>query len=58
MSPYEAAKAVRLLKPKKVIPLHFGTFPVLTGRPEHLAAQIKGEPCEVWTLEPGKTVDW
>jgi L-ascorbate metabolism protein UlaG (beta-lactamase superfamily) len=58
MSPYEAAKAVRLLKPRKVIPLHFGTFPVLTGRPEHLAAQIKGEPCEVWALEPGKTVEW
>jgi L-ascorbate metabolism protein UlaG (beta-lactamase superfamily) len=58
MSPYEAAKAVRLLKPKKVIPLHFGTFPVLTGRPEHLAAQIKGESCEVWALEPGKTVEW
>jgi L-ascorbate metabolism protein UlaG (beta-lactamase superfamily) len=31
MSPREAAYACRLLKPKTVIPMHFGTFPVLTG---------------------------
>jgi L-ascorbate metabolism protein UlaG (beta-lactamase superfamily) len=58
MGPHEAAKAVRLLKAKKVIPLHFGTFPVLTGTPEALAERIKGEPTEVWTLEPGKPVSW
>jgi L-ascorbate metabolism protein UlaG (beta-lactamase superfamily) len=58
MSPHEAAKAVRLLKAKKVVPMHFGTFPALTGTPEALAAKIKGEPSEVWTLEPGKTVAW
>ena len=58
MSPYEAAKAARLLKSKKVVPLHFGTFPVLTGRPEDLAEKLKGEPIEVWTLEPGETVEW
>ena len=33
MSPREAAYAVKLLKPKTVIPMHFGTFPVLVGRP-------------------------
>ena len=58
MSPYEAAKAARLLKSKKIIPLHFGTFPVLTGRPEALAEKLTGEPIEVWTLEPGKPVEW
>ena len=58
MGPHEAAKAVRLLKPKKVVPLHFGTFPALTGTPEALAAKLKGEPHEIWTLEPGKTVEW
>jgi L-ascorbate metabolism protein UlaG (beta-lactamase superfamily) len=58
MGPHEAAKAVRLLKVPRVIPMHFGTFPLLTGTPEALAEKIKGDPVEVWTLEPGKTVEW
>lgn len=58
MGPHEAAKAVRLLKTKKIVPMHFGTFPALTGTPDALAEKIKGEPTEVWTLEPGKTVQW
>ena len=33
MSPREAAYACNLLKPTTVIPMHFGTFPVLTGNP-------------------------
>ena len=31
MGPREAALACRLLNAKKVIPMHFGTFPALTG---------------------------
>ena len=59
MSPREAALACRLLKAAKVIPMHFGTFPPLTGRPEQLAELIKDLPStEVWTLEPGKAVEW
>jgi L-ascorbate metabolism protein UlaG (beta-lactamase superfamily) len=58
MGPHEAAKAVRLLKTKKIVPMHFGTFPALTGTPDALAEKIKGEPTEVWTLEPGRTVQW
>ena len=33
MSPAEAALACRMLKPRWVIPMHYGTFPVLTGTP-------------------------
>jgi L-ascorbate metabolism protein UlaG (beta-lactamase superfamily) len=59
MSPREAAVACRLLKPKKIVPMHFGTFPALTGRPEQLATLIGGLPgAEVWTLEPGQPVEW
>lgn len=58
MSPKEAAAACRMLKTKKVIPMHFGTFPQLTGRPEELASLIQGAGTEVWTLEPGKPVTW
>jgi L-ascorbate metabolism protein UlaG (beta-lactamase superfamily) len=59
MSPQEAALACSMLKPKKVIPMHFGTFPALTGRPAQLAELLKGvSETEVWALEPGKPVQW
>jgi L-ascorbate metabolism protein UlaG (beta-lactamase superfamily) len=58
MSAREAAMACKLLRPAKVIPMHFGTFPPLTGTPAQLAALISDLSTEVWALEPGKTVDW
>ena len=59
MSPKEAALACRMIRPKKVIPMHFGTFPPLTGTPEDLAARIGDIPnTKVWPLDPGVTVQW
>jgi len=58
MSPREAALAVRLLQPKKVVPMHFGTFPPLTGRPEQLRELVKDVSADVWPLEPGVAVEW
>ena len=59
MGPKEAALACRMLDARKVIPLHFGTFPPLTGRPEALAELLRDHPeTEIWALEPGKTVQW
>jgi L-ascorbate metabolism protein UlaG (beta-lactamase superfamily) len=58
MDPHQAAHAARLLKVKKVIPMHFGTFPVLTGTPEALAEKLKGDAIEVWPLKQGKPVEW
>jgi L-ascorbate metabolism protein UlaG (beta-lactamase superfamily) len=59
MGPKQAALACRFLKPHKVIPMHYGTFPPLTGRPEELAELIREFPnTEVWTLEIGKSVEW
>jgi L-ascorbate metabolism protein UlaG (beta-lactamase superfamily) len=55
MGPKEAALAVRLLEPKIVLPLHFGTFPPLAGTPEQLAALIDaGVEVVRWT--PGEAV--
>jgi L-ascorbate metabolism protein UlaG (beta-lactamase superfamily) len=59
MGPEEAALACRLLKISKVIPMHFGTFPPLIGRPEQLAGLLGPEsPTEVWPLTPGEPVSW
>jgi L-ascorbate metabolism protein UlaG (beta-lactamase superfamily) len=55
MGPREAALAVRYLAPRTVLPLHFGTFPPLTGTPEELAALV--DPgVEVVRWLPGETV--
>jgi L-ascorbate metabolism protein UlaG (beta-lactamase superfamily) len=57
MSPREAAVAVRLLQPERVIPMHFGTFPPLTGRPRQLQ-ELVGNATQVWELKPGEPVQW
>ncbi|MDA8193649.1 MAG: metal-dependent hydrolase [Thermaerobacter sp.] len=55
MSPKEAAYAVGLLKPKTVVPMHYGTFPVLAGEPQALADLLAGTATEVVVAEPGHT---
>jgi L-ascorbate metabolism protein UlaG (beta-lactamase superfamily) len=58
MNPVEAALACRLLRPKWVIPMHYGTFPVLTGTPAEFKEHLKGEPdIRVIVLKPGETVE-
>lgn len=54
MGPREAAYACNLLKPQFVIPMHFGTFPVLTGRPAEL--QKLAPQVEVFEMKPGVTI--
>lgn len=59
MGPKEASLACRMIRAKKVIPMHWGTFPPLVGRPEQLAELISDVPeTTVWPLEPGVTVSW
>jgi L-ascorbate metabolism protein UlaG (beta-lactamase superfamily) len=58
MGPREAALACKLLGARKVIPMHFGTFPALTGRPEELGELVTDLETQVWALEPGETVEW
>jgi L-ascorbate metabolism protein UlaG (beta-lactamase superfamily) len=53
MGPTEAAYACRLLRPKAVIPMHWGTFPVLTGTPEDLRRKLSETGIEVLDLKPG-----
>jgi L-ascorbate metabolism protein UlaG (beta-lactamase superfamily) len=41
MGPARAAEAVTLVKPREVVPMHHGTFPVLTGTPEAFDRELK-----------------
>jgi L-ascorbate metabolism protein UlaG (beta-lactamase superfamily) len=56
MSPREAAYACRLLQAKVVIPMHFGTFPALTGTPAALKQLVGDLGCEVKEMKPGETI--
>ena len=56
MGPREAAHACKLLKPKAVIPMHFGTFPLLTGTPQELERRIKDTGVELHTMKPGESL--
>jgi L-ascorbate metabolism protein UlaG (beta-lactamase superfamily) len=58
MGPREAALAVRLLGVKHVIPMHFGTFPLLTGTPDSLHALTRDIPgLEIHALKPGESIE-
>ena len=56
MGPREAAYACKLLKPTTVIPMHFGTFPVLTGTPKDLNRAVAEMGIEVIDPKPGITI--
>ena len=59
MGPAEAARAVELLGVREVLPLHYGTFPILAGTPvelrDALAARGLGD-VTVHEPEPGATI--
>jgi L-ascorbate metabolism protein UlaG (beta-lactamase superfamily) len=59
MGPREAAMAVEWLGVKHVLPVHYGTFPILAGTPDALRqalAERGVEGVEVYSPEPGGSV--
>jgi L-ascorbate metabolism protein UlaG (beta-lactamase superfamily) len=54
MDPREAGVACELLGVKRVLPCHYGTFPLLSGTPDQLKQQASG--VEVHAIEPGETL--
>lgn len=54
MGPDTAAIAARWLGVRQVVPMHFGTFPVLTGTPGSLKAHLQGTGIDVLELSPGE----
>jgi len=55
MGPQQAAKAAELLGVKQIVPMHWGTFPALTGTPATLRALVEPKGVQVVELKPGET---
>jgi len=55
MDPAAAARAARMLGVRQVVPMHYGTFPVLTGTPEQLKKHVDPHGIDVLVLKPGET---
>src|SRR4029077_13336850 len=55
MGPEQAAKACELLTVRQVVPMHFGTFPALTGTPARLRELVTPKGIQVLELKPGET---
>ena len=55
MGPREAAVAAELVGARRVVPSHYGTFPLLTGTPE-LLRSLMPSGIELVAPAPGETV--
>jgi L-ascorbate metabolism protein UlaG (beta-lactamase superfamily) len=52
-----AAKAVEFIQTKKVIPIHYNTFPIVEADPEEFKNMV-GDMAEVIILKPGETFNF
>lgn len=57
MDPVAAARACEFLGVRQVVPMHWGTFPLLTGRPEELRKLVEPKGIQVLELKPGETAE-
>lgn len=56
MGPKHAAKAAEFLGIKTLLPIHYGTFPALTGTPDELRTYLSGSKVTVVAPKPGEAV--
>lgn len=60
MGPYRAAKAVSLVRPEIVIPMHYGTFPVLNGTSDAFEHElfVRDISDKLKIIQPGETFEY
>jgi L-ascorbate metabolism protein UlaG (beta-lactamase superfamily) len=58
MGPARAAEAVKLVRARTTIPMHYGTFPVLTGTPDAFERELKkrGAEADLRVVKIGETI--
>ena len=54
MGPKDAAKAAQLLQAKKVVPMHYNTFPLIKQNPEDFTKRLASEQGVI--LQPGESI--
>jgi len=58
MGPEDAFEAVRMLKPKKVVPMHYNTWELIAQDPQSFKSRVESETdAKVQVVEPGATVE-
>lgn len=58
MGPEQAAVAVKLIRPKIAIPMHYGTFPAIQQDPKTFEALVKKQSkARVVILKPGESLE-
>jgi L-ascorbate metabolism protein UlaG (beta-lactamase superfamily) len=59
MGPADAAFAIReWIKPKTVIPMHYGTNPLAKGMPSELVQALGASSTRVLVLKPGEKAEF
>lgn len=53
----EAVEAIRLLRPKRVVPIHYNTFDLIKVDPQEFAAKARAAGTEPIVLAPGKSMN-
>jgi L-ascorbate metabolism protein UlaG (beta-lactamase superfamily) len=56
MGPDDALRAVKLIEPRKVVPMHYNTWPLIEQNPQKFADNVRGET-NAWPviLKPGQS---
>jgi L-ascorbate metabolism protein UlaG (beta-lactamase superfamily) len=57
MGPEDAARAVEMIEPRTVIPMHYATFPLLVQDADEFRKQVGGR-ATVEVLEPGGSYEF
>jgi L-ascorbate metabolism protein UlaG (beta-lactamase superfamily) len=58
MGPADAIRAIKLIEPRRVMPVHFNTWPLIAQDADNWAARVRGETsAQPVLLEPGDSCD-
>jgi len=52
----DAVRAVRMIKPRVAVPMHYNTFPLIKASPEEFASKASGL-AEIRILKPGEILE-